>query len=67
MCIRDRVILDLGGVARIFNLIISPNFISPLFWDICVISCYLVINLVYLYSVSYTHLPCIYPWGFSVS
>ena len=31
------VILDLGGVARIFNLIISPNFISPLFWDICVI------------------------------
>ena len=46
------VILDLGGVARIFNLIISPNFISPLFWDICVISCYLVINLVYLYFMT---------------
>ena len=43
------VILDLGGVARIFNLIISPNFISPLFWDICVITLYLAINVVYLY------------------
>ena len=39
-------------MARIFNLIISPNFISPLFWDICVISCYLVINLVYLYFMT---------------
>lgn len=43
------VVLDLGGVARIFNLITSPNFMSPLFWDICVITCYLVINVVYLY------------------
>lgn len=46
------VILDLGGVTRILNLIISPNFTSPLFWDICVISCYLIINLIYLYFMT---------------
>ena len=46
------VILDLGGVARLFNLILSPNLISPLFWDICVITCYLVINLIYLYFMT---------------
>ena len=46
------VILDLGGVARLFNLILSPNLISPLFWDICVITLYLVINLIYLYFMT---------------
>ena len=46
------VILDLGGVTRILGLLLTPNFISPLFWDICVISCYLIINLIYLYFMT---------------
>ena len=42
------VLIDLGGIVRILNLFASPNFVSPLLWDICVITTYLVINLIYL-------------------
>ncbi|WP_139652101.1 NrfD/PsrC family molybdoenzyme membrane anchor subunit [Raoultibacter phocaeensis] len=43
------VLIDLGGVQRIYQLLLSPNVMSPLFWDICVITLYLIINIVYLY------------------
>ena len=43
------VLIDLGGVQRIWRLLVSPNPTSPLFWDICVITCYLAINVLYLY------------------
>ena len=46
------VLIDLGGIVRILNLFASPNFVSPLLWDICVITTYLVINLVYLYFMT---------------
>lgn len=46
------VLLDLGGIVRIFNMLTSPNFMSPLLWDVCVISCYLVVNLIYLYFMT---------------
>ena len=42
------VLIDLGGIQRIYQLLLSPNVMSPLFWDICVISLYLVINVIYL-------------------
>lgn len=42
------VLIDLGGVVRVYQIILSPNLTSPLFWDICVIACYLVINVIYL-------------------
>lgn len=42
------VLIDLGGVQRVWQIIVSPNPMSPLFWDICVITLYLVINIVYL-------------------
>lgn len=42
------VLIDLGGIARVWRILTGPNFVSPLFWDICVISLYLVINVVYL-------------------
>jgi molybdopterin-containing oxidoreductase family membrane subunit len=42
------ILIDLGGIQRVFNLIIHPNLTSPLMWDVIVISVYLLINLVYL-------------------
>ena len=42
------VLIDLGGIQRVWQIVVSPNPTSPLFWDICVISLYLVINIVYL-------------------
>lgn len=43
------VLIDLGGVYRIWRIFTSPNFMSPLLWDVCVIVCYLIINILYLY------------------
>ncbi len=42
------VLIDLGGVQRVWRLITGPNPTSPLLWDVCVITCYLIINICYL-------------------
>jgi molybdopterin-containing oxidoreductase family membrane subunit len=42
------ILIDLGGIQRVLNLIIHPNFSSPLMWDVVVIALYLVINVIYL-------------------
>ena len=42
------VLIDLGGIQRVWRILTGPNATSPLFWDICVISLYLVINVAYL-------------------
>ncbi len=39
------ILIDLGGLYRIWRLFTGPNFMSPLMWDVCVIACYLVINI----------------------
>ena len=46
------ILIDLGGIARVWRMLTGPNFLSPLVWDLCVISCYLVINLLDLYWMS---------------
>lgn len=46
------VLIDLGGIQRVWRIITGPNPTSPLFWDICIITCYLVINIVYLYFMT---------------
>lgn len=46
------VLIDLGGIVRVWNMFLTPNFASPLLWDMTVITCYLVINLVYLYFMT---------------
>ena len=43
------ILIDLGGIQRIWRLFTGPNFVSPLLWDVCVITCYLIINILYLY------------------
>lgn len=42
------VLIDLGGIQRVWRILTGPNPTSPLFWDICVITIYLIINIVYL-------------------
>lgn len=39
------ILIDLGGIQRVWRLISGPNFSSPLLWDVCVITTYLVINI----------------------
>lgn len=39
------ILLDLGGIQRIWLLIASAQMASPLMWDVVVISLYLVINI----------------------
>jgi len=40
------VVIDLGQPARLFNLILHPSPNSLLFWDVIVLSVYLLLNLV---------------------
>ena len=42
------VLIDMGGIQRVWRILVGPNPTSPLVWDVCVISCYLIINIVYL-------------------
>lgn len=39
------VLVDLGGIQRIWRMFTGPNFLSPLLWDMCIIVVYLVINI----------------------
>ncbi len=39
------ILIDLGGIQRIWRIVTGPNFVSPLLWDVCVITIYLVINI----------------------
>ena len=45
------VLIDLGGIQRIWRIVTGPNPTSPLVWDICVITLYLVINVLYLVNM----------------
>lgn len=44
------VVVDLGGPYRLWELFIYSNFTSPLMWDILVLSTYLILSIVYLWS-----------------
>jgi molybdopterin-containing oxidoreductase family membrane subunit len=43
------VVLDLGRPDRATNVLLHPHFRSPLIWDVCSISVYLMCSTVYLY------------------
>jgi molybdopterin-containing oxidoreductase family membrane subunit len=43
------VIMDLGRPDRLLNVLWTPNFRSPLLWDVCSISVYLTASTIYLY------------------
>ena len=44
-CAGAFILIDLGGIQRIWNMFVHLNFTSPLAWDMCVITTYLVINI----------------------
>lgn len=46
------ILVDLGGIQRVWRLFTGPNFTSPLIWDVIVITVYLVINIVYLVTMT---------------
>lgn len=46
------VLLDLGGIVRVWRILTGPNPTSPLVWDMCVITCYLVINILDLVFIT---------------
>lgn len=43
------ILVDLGGISRVWRMITGPNILSPLVWDMCVIALYLVIGIIDLY------------------
>jgi Ni/Fe-hydrogenase subunit HybB-like protein len=43
------VIMDLGRPERALNVLLHPNFRSPLLWDVCSISVYLTASTIYLF------------------
>lgn len=47
-CAGAFVLIDLGGIQRVWKMLVSPNVSSPLVWDMAVITLYLVINVLYL-------------------
>ena len=47
-CAGAFILIDLGGVQRVWKMLVSPNVSSPLVWDMVVITLYLVINVLYL-------------------
>lgn len=42
------IFIDLGGIERVWRMLTGLNIASPLAWDLCVITLYLVINVIYL-------------------
>jgi len=46
------ILVDLGQPMRILNLLIHPQFNSPLMWDVIVIAAYLITSVVYLYYMN---------------
>ncbi|WP_276916284.1 NrfD/PsrC family molybdoenzyme membrane anchor subunit [Parvibacter caecicola] len=43
------VLIDLGGIQRVWRIVTGPNLASPLVWGMAVITLYLIINILYLY------------------
>lgn len=43
------ILPDIGRPVRLYNILLHPQFKSPLVWDIIVLNVYAVLSLVYLY------------------
>lgn len=42
------ILLDIGGLPRIWRMIVGANFASPLLWDMCGITLFIVVNIIFL-------------------
>jgi molybdopterin-containing oxidoreductase family membrane subunit len=43
------VLPDIGKPVRLYNMLLHPNFTSPLVWDVIVLNLYAVVSALYLY------------------
>lgn len=43
------VLPDIGKPIRLYNMLLHPNFMSPLVWDVIMLNLYAVISALYLY------------------
>ena len=43
------VLPDIGKPVRLYNMLLHPNFMSPLVWDVIVLNLYAVVSALYLY------------------
>ena len=43
------VLPDIGKPIRLYNMLLHPNFTSPLVWDVIVLNLYAVVSALYLY------------------
>lgn len=46
------ILVDVGSIRNIWRIFTGPNFISPLLWDVTVISLYLIINILDIVWIS---------------
>ncbi|MDI3317628.1 MAG: polysulfide reductase NrfD [Bacillota bacterium] len=46
------IIVDLGMPQRILNLVLHPQFVSPLMWDVLVITTYILVEVAYLWAMA---------------
>ena len=42
------ILIDLGGIQRVWRMLTGLNPLSPLAWDLIVITLYLIVNVIYL-------------------
>ena len=50
LCIgAPQVLFDIGRIDRVPNMLLNPHFQSPLLWDVCCITTYLLGSIFYLY------------------
>lgn len=42
------ILIDLGGLPRVWRMLTGPNFASPLLWDMCGITLFIIVNVVFL-------------------
>ena len=42
------ILIDLGGLSRVWRMLTGPNFASPLLWDMCGITLFIIVNVVFL-------------------
>ncbi|MBW2620212.1 MAG: polysulfide reductase NrfD [Deltaproteobacteria bacterium] len=43
------ILPDIGQPIRLYNMLLHPNFVSPLVWDVIVLNLYAALSLSYLY------------------
>lgn len=43
------ILMDMGRLDRALNVVLHPHFESPLLWDVCSISIYMMASIIYLY------------------